>query len=643
MGPSAFTDGEDYERVGWRHRHVASMGPSAFTDGETWTPPATKAPAPMLQWGRRPSPTESRGSCRRLCRWGCFNGAVGLHRRRGGAGRRAHLPRAADASMGPSAFTDGEFRNCRNLIRTLTLQWGRRPSPTESRPVVHLLDGMAWLQWGRRPSPTERVPRLHRGANRGGASMGPSAFTDGEPRAFSCFTRRNGASMGPSAFTDGELSIPHHFSPISSSFNGAVGLHRRRAGRSWSRGVAWPRFNGAVGLHRRRGGVIGGPSGRRTLLQWGRRPSPTERRRPEAACLLTESFNGAVGLHRRRAPCPPGRQRPGRAGFNGAVGLHRRRGDAEASFTTATRRRFNGAVGLHRRRDAVRMRAPACSSLLQWGRRPSPTERGASFNDPNTLVRLQWGRRPSPTESRTSTRYCCISHVLQWGRRRRRDDQDHDYVSFRLASMGPSAFTDGEGRTSSSRSRTSTSCFNGAVGLHRRRDVETAVGDSEVRVASMGPSAFTDGETACAHGVTRRRTGFNGAVGLHRRRARELEHVLHLCRWLQWGRRPSPTERAPRSRVTSDAAVKLQWGRRPSPTERSADAGRASRRRPRFNGAVGLHRRRGRGPAALARRRSVASMGPSAFTDGEALPTRGSCHSASCFNGAVGLHRRRAR
>lgn len=112
------------------------------------------------------------------------------------------------------------------------------------------------------------------------ASMEPSAFHRRRPRGHrSGREGQSRASMGPSAFTDGEdpsirpkvplkqpwLQWDRRLSPTeawetrtrsatrSSCFNGAASFHRRRAGQCsgarhrWSAG-----FNGAAGFHRRR-------------------------------------------------------------------------------------------------------------------------------------------------------------------------------------------------------------------------------------------------------------------------------------------------------------------------------------------------------------------------------------------------------
>src|SRR5436305_1822317 len=130
--------------------------------------------------------------------------------------------------------------------------------------------------------------------------MGPSAFTDGGKSAVPVCMGAPSASMGPSAFTDGGARVP---------------ALRKVAGFALMGPSA---FTG------------GGPGADRrpqpfAQLQWGRRLSPTEARRPLVkGCAHLARFNGAVGFHRRRPRPHPVATRT-LTGFNGAVGFHRRR------------------------------------------------------------------------------------------------------------------------------------------------------------------------------------------------------------------------------------------------------------------------------------------------------------------------------
>ncbi len=229
------------------------MGPSAFTDGNSYSASIGGAQS-ALQWGRRRSPTEmARGPADALSRHGfngavgvhrrkscaarplrasgvCFNGAVGVHRRK--CRERSRVLIRAHASMGPSAFTDGNIPRGSPRVTSARLQWGRRRSPTEMPCPSPSSAPWAALQWGRRRSPTEMPQGSRRVASRASfngavgvhrrkfkqegcakaadmlASMGPSAFTDGNRRRSVADIPRHPASMGPSAFTDGNTKPP---------------------------------------------------------------------------------------------------------------------------------------------------------------------------------------------------------------------------------------------------------------------------------------------------------------------------------------------------------------------------------------------------------------------------------------------------
>src|SRR5437870_56952 len=106
--------------------------------------------------------------------------------------------------------------------------------------------------------------------------MGPSPFGDGEPPPAGPVAVRSPASMGPSPFGDGELD-------------------RRAAGRGFT-----PGFNGALALRRRRALCVSPFVDQNLwLLQWGRRPSATERTTNDRGSRRRRSFNGAVALRRR--------------------------------------------------------------------------------------------------------------------------------------------------------------------------------------------------------------------------------------------------------------------------------------------------------------------------------------------------------
>src|SRR6185437_8045643 len=60
-------------------------------------------------------------------------------------------------------------------------------------------------------------------------------------------------------------------------------------------------------------------------------------------------------------------------GFNGAAGLRRRR-PVPSNRPRRQPSGFNGAAGLRRRRRLAQIPAAASVPMLQWGRRPTPTE-----------------------------------------------------------------------------------------------------------------------------------------------------------------------------------------------------------------------------------------------------------------------------
>src|SRR6185437_11487655 len=89
----------------------------------------------LLQWGRRPTPTET-------------------------GQQQAGQSRVRHASMGPPAYADGDT-------------WRVRADEA----------GLRVLQWGRRPTPTETCTQLQRiGLEDELASMGPPAYADGDQR-----------------------------------------------------------------------------------------------------------------------------------------------------------------------------------------------------------------------------------------------------------------------------------------------------------------------------------------------------------------------------------------------------------------------------------------------------------------------------
>src|SRR6185437_7698698 len=132
------------------------MGPPAYADGDHLGARAGRGRGPLLQWGRRPTPTETSAAWAWRCRRTRFNGAAGLRRRR-------QLRRTRPSRSTRTGFNGAAGLRRRRLDEVigalsedLPLQWGRRPTPTET----------AW-----RP-PTARASTC--------ASMGPPAYADGD-------------------------------------------------------------------------------------------------------------------------------------------------------------------------------------------------------------------------------------------------------------------------------------------------------------------------------------------------------------------------------------------------------------------------------------------------------------------------------
>ena len=208
------------------------------------------------------------------------------------------------------------------------------------------------LQWGRRLSSTETS---------GGAAV---------------VVRTRGASMGPSTLVDGDAAGQPSPDNPHLCFNGAVDSRRRR----------------------RAGGA--GSKGYCSVLQWGRRLSSTETRRPSPRAGKPRTLQWGRRLSSTETPCC-GRSPSASSCFNGAVDSRRRRRRRSAVASRASGR-FNGAVDSRRRRRPSPGTGPRSSSELQWGRRLSSTETQQVHQVCAAEVRLQWGRRLSSTETRSA-------------------------------------------------------------------------------------------------------------------------------------------------------------------------------------------------------------------------------------------------
>ena len=585
--------------VGERGVRLASMGPPEFTGGNDDVPVGATVAVTELQWGRRNSPAETPGyGGGPQGRPAGFNGAAGIHRRkRVGAGADRRHPHA---SMGPPEFTGGNFEQERlQASLDALLQWGRRNSPAETSPDdrsdagagrcfngaagihrrkrVNMYDTADTINIGfngaagihrrkprDRPTPPSRSPR---------ASMGPPEFTGGNrmhmrppaPQALPLqWGRRNSpaetggalrrlrrwlwASMGPPEFTGGNgrrAALGAAGAPVAS--------------------MGPPEFTGG-NAHRRAAPVRIGPA-----LQWGRRNSPAETYVCGPTRCAHSCFNGAAGIHRRKPPtarsCPL--RRPG---FNGAAGIHRRKQAGGGGTYTDAIVGFNGAAGIHRRKPSMPARWIRHGLTLQWGRRNSPAETSiararigvrnlASMGPPEftggnaagrqrshvTRLGLQWGRRNSPAETGAE------SLVAPWRIQASMGPPEFTGGNLQLcesveteqacASMGPPEFTGGNRRGGRQCADRRDYCFNGAAGIHRRKQRNPGVGRMEQLSASMGPPEFTGGNL-------------------------QTVSVAEIAQaQLQWGRRNSPAETIWPSWRGWRLRSGLQWGRRNSPAE----------------------------------------------------------------------------
>ena len=357
-------------------------------------------------------------------------------------------------------------------------------------------------------------------------------------------------------------------------------------------------FNGAAGIHRRKPCIRRCGSARFGFCFNGaagihrRKPAPGARR-------LSEGFRASMG--------PPeftggnlllaGRIDPREARFNGAAGIHRRKHGSDVSGKSAATACFNGAAGIHRRKLGGRAGGVSPCGVLQWGRRNSPAEtRSNRCSLRSACSMLQWGRRNSPAET-----------------------------------VGKSiAMLQANGR------------FNGAAGIHRRKQLLVLRQRLHEPMASMGPPEFTGGNN---ENLQKRISNMESAsmgppefTGGNWRPAPCWASATFL---LQWGRRNSPAEtlRAPQPNTLRRVASM-------GPPEFTGGNGQPIAipwtRIGCFNGAAGIHRRKHAFGGAWFSVAASASMGPPEFTGGNEAYERGHVYRVvPSFNGAAGIHRRK--
>ena len=111
--------------------------------------------------------------------------------------------------MGPSSFDDGD------RTRWACLGGSRKrfngAVVLRRRRLRHTCDHVqpaTLLQWGRRPSTTETLADAELRSLLLSASMGPSSFDDGDDKAGAAPEQISVASIGPSSFDDGDRANP---------------------------------------------------------------------------------------------------------------------------------------------------------------------------------------------------------------------------------------------------------------------------------------------------------------------------------------------------------------------------------------------------------------------------------------------------
>ena len=259
-------------------------------------------------------------------------------------------------------------------------------------------------------------------------------------------------------------------------------------------------------------------------LQWGRRNSPAETPTGAASSRRWKArFNGAAGIHRRKLSPAAGHSNTAPIASMGPpefTGGNPPEDHAAGSLRHAASMgppEFTGGNAVIPTIDTILRR------LLQWGRRNSPAEtvvvRG---HHSSILIKLQWGRRNSPAETwacrqpwacpctsfngaagihrrkqesdRLTYRSCL---VLQWGRRNS-PAETHVWWTER---QGRAALQWGR-RNSPAETPRRTGCggsssgFNGAAGIHRRKRAPGSRRQPPGAEASMGPPEFTGGNAS---------------------------------------------------------------------------------------------------------------------------------------------------
>ena len=300
---------------------------------------------------------------------------------------------------------------------------------------------------------------------------------------------------------------------------------------------------------------------------------------------------------------------------------------------------FNGAAGITRRKRT----GAACSrtrrSRLQWGRRNYPAETSIRRRRRPGATSLQWGRRNYPAETinvspaianeyagfngaagitrrkqLSSSGFGPFQGPLQWGRR--------NYPAETRGSVL------GEGIL--------PRCFNGAAGITRRKPPKVHDSYMAVNRASMGPPELPGGNVQSRRQAEHRRLvasmGPPELPGGNISRPPPTRTARHTASMgppeLPGGNAPAPlwngllrrpsfngaagiTRRKRRYQLLSAQDLgALQWGRRNYPAETSWIPQPYLARACGFNGAAGITRRKPQSDRAVQPAPPGASMGP---------------------------------
>ncbi len=200
------------------------------------------------------------------------------------------------------------------------------------------------------------------------------------------------ASMGPPPCGGGKYLPTEGSTSMTSRFNGAASMRRRKVDCRLRDAAVTSSFNGAASMRRRKGLTFERIERLGLELQWGRLHAEAESPNtlmPLAA--LSPRFNGAASMRRRKGSWSRARGRSIRS-FNGAASMRRRKVIQRVAYLNQP------------------------PDLLQWGRLHAEAESVGWERNPRQITPLQWGRLHAEAERRGA---------------------DADYRARGHASMGP--------------------------------------------------------------------------------------------------------------------------------------------------------------------------------------------------------------